>query len=128
MELRQGTESSEPQDVRVLCGWCGSLLRESSNARAVTSHGICARCARVLEGATSTDKSLRPDDILSSIEAHANQLMCGLYETRQSLLDIQRRVVDDGELLGRVGQALTAIRRQERAVAEIQRCIVSAPR
>jgi hypothetical protein len=126
MELRHGTESSEPSEIRVLCGWCGCLLRDSSDARAVTSHGICARCARVLEGSTSKDKSLRSDDILASIEEHANQLMCGLYEMRQRLVDIQHRVGADGELLGRVGQALTAIRRQERAVAEIQRCIVTA--
>ena len=128
MELRHGTESSEPQDVRVLCGWCGTLLRESTDARATTSHGICATCARVLEGTTSREKSLRSDDLLGSIEEHANQLMCGLYESRQRLLDIQRRVGNDGELLGRVGQAIAAIRRQERAVAEIQRCILAAQR
>jgi hypothetical protein len=128
MEVRHGTESSESQDVRLLCGWCGCLLRESTDARATTSHGICATCARVLEGTTSREKSLRSNDLLVSIEEHVNQLMCGLYESRQRLLDIQRRVGDDGELLGRVGQAIAAIRRQERAVAEIQRCILSVQR
>jgi hypothetical protein len=52
--------------------------------------------------------------------------MCRLYETRQALLDVQRRVNADGELIGRVGQILASIRQQERAIAEIQRCIAAA--
>ena len=110
-----------------MCGWCGILLRESADAAAITSHGICPRCVRVLENRSTGDESQPPDDfVLSKIEDHTNQLMCRLYETRQALLDVQRRVNVDGELLGRVGQILASIRQQERIIGHIQRCIAGA--
>jgi hypothetical protein len=127
MELRQDSISDETPDVRMICGWCGRLLREPQTPAAITSHGICRHCARVLEGRSTDDKS-QPSDglVLSTIEEHINSLMCRLYESRQSLLDLQRRVHDDGELLGRIGQILACIRHQERVVADIQRCIAAA--
>ena len=127
MVWRHGREGSETQEVRVLCGWCGYVVHESPDSNALTSHGICSRCARVLEGASDRDKSLPSGDpSLATIEEHTNRLMCHLYESKQALLDLQQRVGHDGELLGRVGQVLASIRRQERALASIQQCILSA--
>jgi hypothetical protein len=127
MDSRHNSVSIENQSVRVMCGWCGILLRESAGAAAITSHGICPRCARVLENRSTVDESQPSGElVLSKIEEHTNRLMCRLYETRQALLDVQRRVNADGELIGRVGQILASIRQQERAIAEIQRCIAAA--
>src|SRR5262245_43495100 len=121
MGWRYGSEGTETQDVRVLCGWCGCVVHESPDSNAQTSHGICSGCARVLEGASDRDKSLPAGDpTLGTIEEQTNRLMCHLYESKQALLDLQRKVGHDGELLGRVGQVLASIRRQERAVASIQ--------
>jgi hypothetical protein len=127
MVSRHGSEGSETQDVRVLCGWCGCVVHDSTDSNALTSHGICSRCVRVLEGASDRDKSLPSGDhTLATIEEQTNRLMCHLYESRQALLDLQRRVGHDGDLLGRVGQVLASIRRQEREVANIQQAILSA--
>jgi hypothetical protein len=127
MASRHGSEGSETQDVRVLCGWCGYVVHDSADSNAPTSHGICSRCVRVLEGASDRDKSLPSGDhTLSTIEEHTNRLMCHLYQSRQMLLDVQRRVGHDGELLGLVGQVLASIRQQEREVANIQHSILSA--
>ena len=127
MDLHHDPVSVEKQDVRVVCGWCGILLRESTGASAITSHGICPRCVRVLETRSPGDESQPSDDlVLSRIEEHTNRLMCRLYESRQCLLDVQKRVRNDGELLGRVGQILASIRQQERLIADIQRCIAAA--
>ena len=72
-------------------------------------------------------KSLPPaDPVLPQIEEHTNRLMCRLYESRQSLLAIQRRVCNDAELLGVVGRVLSSVRQQERVVADIQQCILAA--
>ena len=127
MDSRQHVHDvCEPNDVRVACDWCGRSVRVAAGADARASHGICERCARVLEGGFDVE-SLRNSDLsLSALEERTNRLMCHLYESSQMLLDIQQRVRHDGDLLGRVGRALAAIRRQERVVAEIQQWIVSA--
>jgi hypothetical protein len=112
-----------------MCGWCGTVIGASNGQPSITSNRACARCARVLETRSGGDESQPSGDlVLSRIEEHANRLMCRLYESRQSLLDVQRRVRDDGELVGLVGQILAAIRQQERVVADIQRCIATAQR
>ena len=103
MNLRHASKSDEPQDVRVMCGWCGRLLREPAGEASITSHGICERCARVLEMRPTADESLPPDNLLlSKIEEHTNLLMCRLYESRQSLLDVQRRAKRAGDLIQRI--------------------------
>ena len=115
------------QESQPVCAWCGRMFPKIPNARALPSHGICNRCAWVLEGQTMSDKGHPSGDpVVSEIEEHTNRLMCRLYESRQALLAIQRRVGDDAELLGIVGHALTSIRQQERVVADIQQCILSA--
>ncbi len=120
MDQRQHDMCAE--GPRIECGWCGRALRESPNAQAHTSHGLCDRCARVLSG-----KSLpSADPVLPQIEEHTNRLMCRLYESRQSLLAIQRHVSDNAELLGVVGRVLSSVRQQERIVADIQQCILAA--
>ena len=122
--LNDGVCAASP---RIACGWCGRELRESPNAQAHTSHGICDRCARVLEGQSMSGKSLpSADPVLPQIEEHTNRLMCRLYESRQSLLAIQRRVSDNAELLGVVGRVLSSVRQQELVVADIQQCILAA--
>ena len=128
MDQRQPLNDGEcASGHRIECGWCGRALRESSNAQAHTSHGICDRCARVLEGQSMSGKSLpSADPVLPQIEEHTNRLMCRLYESRQSLLAIQRRVSDNAELLGVVGRVLSSVRQQERVVADIQQCILAA--
>ena len=128
MDLRQHpNESVCAEQARLACGWCGKVLRDSPNAQAHTSHGICDRCARVLEGQTTSHRSLPSGDpVLPVIEEHTNRLMCRLYESKQSLLAIQRRVDGDGELLGLVGRVLASLRHQERVIADIQQCILSA--
>ena len=126
MDLVQHEKGDARQDtLRVVCGWCGRLLRDRPGSEAATSHGICDRCARVLERVAG-DEAPRGEPAFSALEEHTNQLMCHLYETSQMLLDIQQRVRENGELLGRVGQALASVRRQERAVAHIQRWMASA--
>jgi hypothetical protein len=55
------------------------------------------------------------------LEERLNDLMCRLYESRRMLLEIQMRVAADGELPGRIAQAITSIRQQERVLAMIQR-------
>jgi len=31
------------------CGWCGKLLRDSPDPKAVTSHGMCSDCVKRFE-------------------------------------------------------------------------------
>ena len=31
--------------IRVVCAWCGALVRASGDPDALTSHGICPACA-----------------------------------------------------------------------------------
>ncbi len=115
----------------VVCGWCGKVLRHSLDAAALTSHGICRRCAGVLEEQGSAGQKDAPatksDDLPGFLEERLNELMCGLYESRQTLLEVQKRVRADGELLGRIGQALASVRQQERVLVHIQRRVGSWP-
>ena len=57
--LNDGVSAAGP---RIACGWCGRAFRESPNAQAHTSHGICDRCARVLEGQSMNGNSLPSAD------------------------------------------------------------------
>lgn len=66
-------------------------------------------------------------DLSVFLEERLNELMCRLYESRQMLLEVQKRVHADTEVLGRVRQALAAVRRQERLLVEIQRRLESSP-
>jgi hypothetical protein len=116
-------ESDTEMVIRVVCGWCGRLLRDSDQPGALTSHGLCPRCAQVLEGRTAERLG---DDAAAALEHRVNVLMCQIYQTRQMLLGMQQRVGTNAELLARVGQALVSIRQQERVVADIQRDISSA--
>jgi len=34
--------------LRVVCAWCGTLLRASWDANALTSHGVCPACVEQL--------------------------------------------------------------------------------
>lgn len=67
------------------------------------------------------------DDLAVFLEERLNELMCRLYESRQMLLEVQKRVHADTEVLGRVRQALAAVRLQERLLVEIQRRLESSP-
>lgn len=67
------------------------------------------------------------DDLNLFLEQRLNELMCRLYESRQMLLEVQKRVRADGDLRSRVGHALAAVRRQERLLVDIQRRIESSP-
>lgn len=115
----------------VVCGWCGKVLRESPDTAALTSHGICCRCAGVLEEQGSAPQKdaplVRRDDLPGFLEERLNELMCRLYDSRQTLLDVQKRVAADGELLGRIRQALASVRQQERVLVHIQRRVASWP-
>jgi hypothetical protein len=62
------------------------------------------------------------------LEEHLNDLMCRLYESRRMLLEIQKRVTTDGELPGRIAQAITSIRQQERVLAMIQHRVEASSR
>lgn len=47
MEHRPTTpRQNEPAILRLVCGWCGAVLRESSPGCTVTSTGICEACSR----------------------------------------------------------------------------------
>jgi hypothetical protein len=67
------------------------------------------------------------NDLNVFLEQRLNELMCRLYESRQMLLEVQKRVRADGDLRSRVGHALAAVRRQERLLVDIQRRIESSP-
>src|SRR6478672_9570105 len=86
--------------VKVVCGWCGRLLRDSQDDGA-TSHGICAKCSSVLEG-TVHPSSAEMDDFVTFLDDRVNQLMCRVYQSRQLLLDVEQRVGADSHLLSRV--------------------------
>ena len=107
--------------VKIVCGWCGRLLREAEHDGA-TSHGICEKCSSVLEGSGRSSSS-EMDDFVTFLDDHVNQLMCRVYQTRQLLLDVEHRVPADTELMSRVRQALASLRHQERVVAEMQQRI-----
>ena len=109
--------------IRVVCGWCGRLLRECNESGALTSHGLCPRCAQVLDGPTAESRS---NDVLAILEHRVNTLMCHVYQTRQLLLGMQQQAGTNVELLARVGQALVSVRQQERAVEQIQQQISEA--
>ena len=115
----------------LVCGWCKKVLRESSDTDALTSHGICRRCASVLEGQYNAGRvgaaAGDGEDVAGFLEERMNELMCRLYESRQMLLEVQTRVHADTEVLGRVRQALSAVRRQEQLLVEIQRRLESSP-
>jgi hypothetical protein len=118
-------ETDYSAQMRVVCGWCGKLLRDAGAPHLPTSHGICVNCSRVLEGGGMNNNTGHSSDI-SALERHTNVLMCRLYENRQMLLDLQHRVSHDAELLARVGQMLASIRQQERVIGDIQQWILSA--
>jgi len=114
--------------LRLVCSWCGALLREATSPEAATSHGICRKCASVLErdcrrGSTPPQRNLDPPNALGFVEERLNEMMCKLYESREALRDLQKRIGDNGRLLGAVGRALASVRHQEKALAEIQRRI-----
>jgi hypothetical protein len=45
--------------MRVICAWCGQMLKEG---RGPISHGICHRCARHFEASlASRRRTVRPD-------------------------------------------------------------------
>lgn len=115
------TNSDACIDVRVVCGWCGRVLRDSNEAGVLTSHGLCPRCANVLEGGAESSSGGE----LAALEHRVNLLMCQIYQTKQLLVGVQQRLGTDGELSRRVMQALLSIREQERVVAKIQQDICS---
>ena len=129
--MRVDEDKPGSSSTALVCGWCKKVLRESSDTDALTSHGICRRCASVLEGQYSAGRvgAVVGDgaDLAVFLEERLNELMCRLYESRQLLLEVQTRVPADTEVLGRVRQALAAIRRQERLLVEIQKRLESAP-
>ena len=123
----EGDETGAPR----VCGWCGKVLRDFPDTAALASQGICRRCASVLEGQSidghEDAQAASGNDLNEFLEQRLNELMCRLYESRQMLLEVQKRVRADRDLRSRVGHALAAVRRQERLLVDIQRRIESSP-
>ena len=121
LSRRTGPDTSVA--IKVVCGWCGRVLRDSRETGAITSHGLCPRCANVLEGRVE----LSSDGLPSDLEQRVNVLMCQVYQTKQLLIGLQRRLNGDAELSARLNQALLSIREQERVVAGIQQKLCAMP-
>ena len=64
-------------------------------------------------------------DLLAFLDSRLTDLMFSLYRSRQTLTAIQQQAQADAVLLGRVGEALAAVRESERVLAEIQQRIVA---
>lgn len=64
-------------------------------------------------------------NLLTFLDAKLNELMSSLYRNRQALTAIQQHAVRDAVLLSRVGEALAAVREQERTLAVIQQRIAA---
>jgi hypothetical protein len=126
MDSLQRQHDTAAHDAGMACERCRRPLVDASGVRASTPAGICDRCAGALEGDFGHRQPRLHDRPAGTLEEYTGQLMCSLYESRQVLLVLQKQVRHDGQLLGRVGQVLTAIRRQERILADIQRWMASA--
>jgi hypothetical protein len=59
-------------------------------------------------------------DPLVFLNAKLNDLMFSLYRSRQALTAMQQQAQTDVVMLGQVGEAIAALREQERTLAEIQ--------
>src|SRR4029453_13293978 len=107
MDFSQRQVQGDIPVLRMVCSWCGALLRESTSPDAVTSHGICRRGAGVLErdarrGSTPTQRNRGAPTPLAFVEEPLKELMCRLYESREALRDLQKHAGDNGKLLGTV--------------------------
>ena len=58
-------------------------------------------------------------DLLAFLDSKLNDLMFGLYRTRQTLMTTEARARSD-ELRGQMRESLASLREQERALADIQ--------
>jgi hypothetical protein len=58
-------------------------------------------------------------DLLAFLDSKLNDLMFGLYRTRQTLMTTEARACSD-ELRGQMREAHASLREQERALADIQ--------
>lgn len=58
-------------------------------------------------------------DLLAFLDSKLNDLMFGLYRTRQTLMTTEARARSD-ELRGQMREALASLRERERALADIQ--------
>jgi hypothetical protein len=111
--------------ITVVCGWCGSLLRHARDTHAVTSHGLCARCARVLDRRSEASVCEEKGD---ELEHRVSMLICQVYQTRQLLLSAQQRAGADADISARISHALVSVKQQERVLADIQRDFLSGNR
>jgi len=66
-------------------------------------------------------------DLLAFLDSKLNDLMFGLYRTRQTLMTTEARARSD-ELRGQMREAHASLREQERALADIQERIGAARR
>lgn len=68
--------TDEAVTLRVVCGWCGRVLRESREGLPFTSTGMCAACRRELEHDAQVGKPIAPGPVAptppASIEIVAN--------------------------------------------------------
>jgi hypothetical protein len=47
--VRKRTLVDDKKLMRLVCGWCGCVLREPENPSRFTSTGMCASCSREFE-------------------------------------------------------------------------------
>ncbi len=48
-EIRRANSNDDTSAIRVVCGWCGTLLRDSQYGNGLTSHGMCPACVERFE-------------------------------------------------------------------------------
>jgi len=54
-EIHPANSSEEASALRVVCGWCGTVLRDSKCGNGLTSHGMCSACVERFEADVLTD-------------------------------------------------------------------------